>query len=67
MKNNGPPRNTTVPWIGRPEARPAIVWVATAVKIEAARSGLAAPSLMSGCKSVFANTPQRDAIGYSVV
>ena len=46
MKNNGPPRNTTVP------------------KIDAARSGFAAPSLMSGCRSVFAKTPQRDAIGY---
>ena len=57
----------TVPWIGRPDARPAMVWVATAVKMEAARSGLAAPSLISGCRSVLANTPQRDAIGYSVV
>ncbi len=63
MKNNGPPRKMTVPWIGRPEARPAMVCVATAVKMDAARSGLAAPSLMSGCKSVLANTPQREAIG----
>ncbi len=67
MKNSGPPRKMTVPWIGRPDARPAMVWVATAVKMEAARSGLAAPSLISGCRSVLANTPQRDAIGYSVV
>lgn len=67
MKNSGPPRKMTVPWIGRPEARPAMVCVATAVKIDAARSGLAAPSLISGCRSVFANTPQRDAIGYRVL
>ena len=66
MKNSGPPRKTTLPWIGLPEARPAIVCVATAVKIEAAKSGFAAPSLMSGCKSDFANTPQREAIGYKV-
>ena len=48
MKNSGPPRKMTVPWIGRPDARPAMVCVATAVKMDAARSGLAAPSLMSG-------------------
>ena len=32
-------------------------------KIEAAMSSLAAPSFISGCTSVFAKTPQRDAIG----
>lgn len=33
------------------------------LEIEAARSSFVAPSLMSGWISVFANTPQRAAIG----
>ena len=62
-KCRGPPRNMTFPRIGRPQARPAMVCVATAVKIDAARSSWAAPWLMSGWMSDLANTPQRDAIG----
>jgi len=52
------------PLIGRPQASPAIVWVATAWKTEAARSVCSAPWLSSGCTSDFANTPHRDAMGY---
>ena len=52
-----------MPRIGCPHARPAIVWVATAWKTDAAMSSCAAPSLISGCTSVLANTPQREAMG----
>ena len=40
-----------------------MVCVATAWKTEAARSVCAAPWLSSGCRSDFAKTPQREAIG----
>ncbi len=40
-----------------------MVWVATALKMEAARSSWAAPWLMRGWMSDLAKTPQRDAIG----
>ena len=46
-----------------PQARPEMVWFTTAWKIEADRSGLVAPSLISGWISVLAKTPQRAAIG----
>ena len=59
----GPPRNATFPLIGLPQARPLIVWFTTAWKIDAAMSSLAAPSFINGCISVFAKTPQREAIG----
>ena len=59
----GPPRNATLPRMGRPHARPEMVCVTTAWKMEAAMSSLRAPSLSSGCTSVFANTPQRLAMG----
>ena len=62
-KWSGPPRKATLPRIGLPQARPEIVWLTTAWKIEAAKSSLAAPSLIRGWISVFANTPQRAAIG----
>ena len=41
--------------------------VEDAWKMEAARSALVAPSLISGWISVLANTPQRAAIGYIIV
>ena len=63
-KCSGPPRKITLPRIGCPQARPATVWVATAWKTEAAISEWAAPWFSSGWTSDFANTPQRDAIGY---
>ena len=44
-----------------------MVCVTTDWKMDAAMSSLRAPSLMSGCTSVLANTPQRLAMGYSVV
>ena len=62
-KWSGPPRKATVPRIGLPQARPEIVWLTTAWKIEAAKSSLVAPSLIKGWISVFAKTPQRAAIG----
>ena len=40
-----------------------MVWLTTAWKMEAERSSFVAPSLISGWISVFANTPQRAAIG----
>ena len=40
-----------------------MVWVATAWNTEAARSVCAAPWFSSGCRSLLANTPQREAIG----
>ena len=49
--------------MGRPHARPEMVCVTTDWKIDAAMSSLRAPSFKSGCTSVFANTPQREAIG----
>ena len=63
-KNKGPPRKATCPRIGLPQARPEIVWLTTAWKIEAERSSLVAPSLISGWISDLANTPQRAAIVY---
>ena len=61
--SRGPPRNATLPLIGCPQARPDIIWFTTAWNIDAAISAVLAPSLISGCMSVFANTPQREAIG----
>ena len=60
----GPPKNTTFPLMGLPQARPLMVWFTTAWKMEAAKSGLVAPSLIRGWISLLANTPQRAAIGY---
>ena len=51
---SGPPKKATFPRIGLPQARPLMVWFTTAWKIEAARSSLVAPSLISGCISDFA-------------
>ena len=51
-----------MPRMGRPHARPEMVWVTTAWKMEAATSSGRAPSLSSGCTSVLAKTPQRLAI-----
>ena len=65
-KWRGPPRNATFPRIGLPQARPDMVWFTTAWNMEAARFGLVAPSLISGCISVLANTPHLAAIGYMV-
>ena len=62
-KCKGPPRNTILPFIGLPCARPLIVWVTTAWRIDAAISSRAAPSFKSGWTSDFAKTPQRAAIG----
>ena len=45
------------------QARPEMVWLTTAWKMEAARSAVVAPSLISGWISVLANTPQRAAMG----
>ena len=53
----------TLPRIGLPHARPLMVWLTTAWKMEADRSSLVAPSLMRGWISVLAKTPQRAAIG----
>ena len=63
IKKSGPPRKAMFPVILRPEANPAIVWLTTAWKIEAAMSSFLAPSLIKGWTSVLANTPQRLAIG----
>ncbi len=61
-KCRGPPRKATCPRIGLPQARPEMVWMTTAWKIETARSSRVAPSLISGWMSDFAKTPQRAAI-----
>lgn len=63
MCSKGPPRNTTVPSMGRPQASPPSVWRTTASKALAAISAVRAPSLSSGRTSVWANTAQRDAMG----
>ena len=47
-KCSGPPKNATWPRMGLPQARPEMVWLTTAWKIEAARSAFVAPSLMRG-------------------
>ena len=47
-KCKGPPKKATFPRMGLPQARPLMVWFTTAWKIEAARSSLVAPSLISG-------------------
>ncbi len=52
-----------MPRMGRPQARPEMVWVTTDWKMEAAMSSRRAPSFSSGCTSVLANTPQRLAMG----
>ena len=65
--DSGPPRNATLPFIVCPHASPLIVWLTTAWNIEADRSSIGAPSLISGCMSVFANTPHLAAIGYIMV
>ncbi len=62
-KCSGPPRKATVPRMGLPQASPPMVWFTTAWRMLAAMSSRRAPSLMSGCTSVFANTPQRAAMG----
>ena len=62
-KCKGPPKNATCPLIGLPQASPAMVWLTTAWNIDAAKSSFFAPSLIKGCISVLANTPQREAIG----
>ena len=59
----GPPKNATFPFIGLPHASPEIVWFTTAWNIDAAISSFAAPSFINGCISVFAKTPDLDAIG----
>ncbi len=66
-KCSGPPRNATLPRIGLPHARPLIVWFTTAWNIDADRSSFVAPSLIRGCISDLANTPQRAAIGYKAL
>ena len=63
-KWSGPPKKATFPLIGFPQARPDMVWLTTAWKIDAARSSFVAPSLISGCMSDFAKTPHLAAIGY---
>ena len=45
--------------MGRPWARPAMVWFTTAPKMLSATSFLLAPWFNSGCTSLLANTPQR--------
>ena len=45
---SGPPRKATWPRIGLPQARPLMVWLTTAWKMEAERSSLVAPSLIRG-------------------
>ena len=50
--------------MGLPQARPLMVWLTTAWKIEAARSSFVAPSLIRGWISDLAKTPQRAAIVY---
>ena len=62
-KCRGPPKNATCPRIGFPQARPLIVWLTTAWKMEADKSSLVAPSLIRGWISVLANTPHLAAIG----
>ena len=47
----------------RPHAKPEMVCVTTDWKMDAAMSSLRAPSFSRGCTSVFANTPQRLAMG----
>ena len=42
-KCSGPPKNATWPRMGLPQARPEMVWLTTAWKIEAARSAFVAP------------------------
>ena len=59
LKVSGPPSKMTGGWMSRPCARPPSVCLATAWNVESAMSSLAAPWLMSGWMSVFANTPQR--------
>lgn len=56
-------RKATLPRMGRPHARPEMVWVTTAWKMEAATSSGRAPSLSNGWTSVLAKTPQRLAMG----
>ena len=63
MKVRGPPRKATFPRIGRPQARPEIVWLTTDWKTEAAISSWAAPSFKRVWISVLAKTPQREAMG----
>ncbi len=62
-KWSGPPKKATFPRMGLPQARPEMVWLTTAWKMEAERSSFVAPSLMRGWMSVLANTPQRAAMG----
>ena len=62
-KCSGPPKKATLPRMGLPQARPEIVWLTTAWKMLAAMSSRRAPSLMRGCTSVLAKTPQRAAMG----
>ena len=62
-KWRGPPRNATVPRMGLPQASPEMVWFTTAWRMLAAMSSRRAPSLMRGCTSVLAKTPQRAAMG----
>ena len=63
MKVRGPPRKATFPRIGRPQARPEIVWLTTDWKTEAAISSWVAPSFKRVWISVLAKTPQREAMG----
>ena len=64
MNVSGPPRYTTLPSIFLPWASPAIVWLTTATRIEAAISSVRAPWFIKGWMSDFANTPHLDAIVY---
>ena len=63
MCSSGPPRNTTVPLMGRPQANPPSVCRTTASSALAAKSDVRAPALSSGRTSVWANTAQREAMG----